>query len=402
MSEHRDSVTAAAWLPDGTRFVTGGLDKMIYVWDLTGAEVRHWKGTRINDLAISADGNMLVSICMDKKITLRRFEDGQVTGPEMHIPETDAIMSLCLSDDSRYLLVNLSSQEIHLWDLDGISLDGGRKPSGTQPTSGGGLSLYGRRQLSGTHPTAGGGGGRGGGEPSAPVSTFRGQSEGRRGRYVTRSCFGGSGDAFVASGGEDSQIYLWHREKGDLLGVLPGHSGTVNAVSWNPANPFMFASASDDHTVRVWVAPAAMAVPGGAHSWAAGWVSGDYDSGSGGSGGSGGGSGGGGSSAHIAGASGGGGGGGGGDGTPMAAGCGGGRGMGRPASTAVPGEGGVGLTGRSSRNWADKEEEEREEGRRGGQREEGSAEEGSSEEESEEASEEESEEEESEDEAVGS
>jgi WD40 repeat protein len=156
MNAHHDSITAAAWLPSGKRFVTGGLDKMIYVWDLEGNEaggvysivyalcilyitvyahmhsavstrelnparpvalkapgfnpwslrsenpeneipvsklafsngvssstaydsVRHWKGMRINDLAISADGKTLVTICMDKKITLRRFEDdGQV------------------------------------------------------------------------------------------------------------------------------------------------------------------------------------------------------------------------------------------------------------------------------------------------------------------------------------
>eukprot|EP00898_Chlorokybus_atmophyticus_P008224 jgi/Chlat1/8402/Chrsp80S09222 len=201
---HKESVTACAWFPDGQRFVSGGLDKSLFFWDIDGKELDHWSGSRINDLAITADGERLVSVNHEKEIRVVRLVDKSTDSVE---DASANITSLCLSKDGKSLLVNLSKQEIHLRELTdkGIS--------------------------------------------QTPVLVYSGQ---RQGRYVIRSCFGGTDEAFVVSGSEDSQVYIWHRNNGDLLAVLGGHAGTVNAVTWNPVDPHMFASASDDKTVRIW------------------------------------------------------------------------------------------------------------------------------------------------------
>ncbi|XP_054154211.1 F-box/WD repeat-containing protein 5-like [Oppia nitens] len=58
-------------------------------------------------------------------------------------------------------------------------------------------------------------------------------------------------DQFVASGAEDNQGYIWDRHYGLCLARLP-HKDVVNSVAFNPRNPEMVVTASDDKTLKVW------------------------------------------------------------------------------------------------------------------------------------------------------
>lgn len=53
----------------------------------------------------------------------------------------------------------------------------------------------------------------------------------------------------------DSKVYLWHRRQERPIMVFAGHTRTVNCVSWHPTVPLLFASASDDATIRIWSTP---------------------------------------------------------------------------------------------------------------------------------------------------
>jgi WD40 repeat protein len=101
-----DAVTSCAWLPDGRRFVSSSLDKTICLWHVDGTLQYSWNGARVTDLAIDNAGVNMIAICHDKKIRIYDLEEKS----EQCIQEDNSITSLCLSKDSRYALVNVSTQ----------------------------------------------------------------------------------------------------------------------------------------------------------------------------------------------------------------------------------------------------------------------------------------------------
>ncbi|XP_061368607.1 WD repeat-containing protein WDS homolog [Gastrolobium bilobum] len=198
-------VSSCAWFPNSKQFVCGSFEaeKGISMWDCDGNELKAWRGVRmpkVVDIAVTPDGEYLISIFEDKEIRVLHLG----TNAERVIAEEHPITSISVSGDSQLFIVNLNSQEIHMWDVAG-KWD---KP----------VKYMGHKQC----------------------------------RYVIRSCFGGLDGTFIASGSENSQVYIWNPRNCRPIEILSGHSLTVNCVSWNPKRPHMLASASDDYTIRIW------------------------------------------------------------------------------------------------------------------------------------------------------
>ncbi|XVF72123.1 hypothetical protein PTKIN_Ptkin12aG0095200 [Pterospermum kingtungense] len=102
--DHDFTVSSCAWFPDSKRIVCGSSDpeKGICMWDCDGNEIKAWRGTRmpkVLDLAVTSDGENLISIFSDKEIWILNLR----TNAEQVISEEHSITSLSVSIDSIHL-----------------------------------------------------------------------------------------------------------------------------------------------------------------------------------------------------------------------------------------------------------------------------------------------------------
>ncbi|KAJ4373651.1 hypothetical protein N0V86_007794 [Didymella sp. IMI 355093] len=196
--------TTAAWAPDGRHVVIGSQDDKLGcgVWDLSGRQIHNFceDGTKLraNDLAISPNGERLV-VASEHAIAVYDFVSYKKL-VEWH-PESK-LTSITISQDSRHMLVSMNPDMIELMEIDSADL----------------------------------------------IQKFEGHQQKQ---FIIRSAFGGADENFVVSGSEDSRIYIW-RSNGLLVEALDAHLGCVNSIAWHPTDHSVFASAGDDHKVRIW------------------------------------------------------------------------------------------------------------------------------------------------------
>jgi len=146
-------MTTAAWDPDGSSFVTGSLDRseQLCLWTLEGRRLYNWPtDQRIQDCAISPDGQRLVTISSDFQITVYNFLTRE---EEYSIVMKQKMTCINISRDSKYMLINMTDNEVDLIDIASADI----------------------------------------------VRRYLGQ---KQGSYIIRSCFGGADDNLIISGSQ--------------------------------------------------------------------------------------------------------------------------------------------------------------------------------------------------------
>ena len=84
-------------------------------WSVSGANLYTWKaGIRIQDCAITPDGQRLVAISTDKKLCVFNV---RTHAEEYRITFPVELTSVTITSDSRHMLISTSGNEIQLLDI---------------------------------------------------------------------------------------------------------------------------------------------------------------------------------------------------------------------------------------------------------------------------------------------
>ncbi|MCG6137348.1 MAG: WD40 repeat domain-containing protein [Nostoc sp. LLA-1] len=250
LTGHTGKVASVAISADGEVLVSGCADKTINIWQLnTGKKIRTLSGNlgEVSSVAISPDRNFLaMGSCEHPKGNVKVWH--LKTGKLIHtlLGHQKPVNVVAISPDGQILASG--SNKIKIWNLHtgdrictlwhsytvhavAISSDGTILASGSADHK---IRLW--------NPRTG-----------DPLRNLIGHSD--EVKSVTISPVGAaSPEGFgelLFSGSADTTIKIWHLITGKLLYTLSGHSDEVNSLAVSPDGKFLF-SGSADTTIKMW------------------------------------------------------------------------------------------------------------------------------------------------------
>nr|XP_018264722.1 WD-repeat protein [Kwoniella dejecticola CBS 10117]OBR86880.1 WD-repeat protein [Kwoniella dejecticola CBS 10117] len=254
-SQHGDTISAIQWLPDGSEFVVASMDCKVVFYAPTGNLLRQWSTfpLQLNDFVVTPDGKRIVAITtplkrvshndkLKQSMSARPSDETETIGPITSIgPNGGPMMPFQYATmEHSIAVIRIADHEIIDWSQDlrcettsiKISSDGRKVIVSCTPDE---IQVW---------------------SIDPGLRYLRKHSGHVQGHFLIRSCFGAPKDRFVLSGSEDGHVYVWQGSSPNPIEVLSGHTSVVNSVAWNPvAARRIFASCSDDSTIRIWQPP---------------------------------------------------------------------------------------------------------------------------------------------------
>lgn len=209
---HTAGVFALGWSPDGKRIASAGDDETVHIWDATNGKslLTYTHSGRINTVAWSHDGKQIASASVANVQVWETTLGRRIHSYRSHSGE---VYTVIWSPDDSLLASGGGDKTVQVWDA---------KTAQTNFVYTGHMS-----KLSFL------GGGSVQALAWAPQTTIR---------------------SYIVSAGNDKTVQIWHARNGKKVITYRGHIARVNAVSWSPDGK-KIASASDDGTVQIWMAP---------------------------------------------------------------------------------------------------------------------------------------------------
>ena len=115
---HRDTVSAIAYSPDGTRLVSGSSDKTVRIWNSeTGhlLSILHRHYDSVKSIGYSPNGPRILSASLDNTIRVLDAQSGQIICGPIN-GHNKLVDSMCFSPDGTQILSGSDDKTARVWD----------------------------------------------------------------------------------------------------------------------------------------------------------------------------------------------------------------------------------------------------------------------------------------------
>lgn len=244
---HKNAVLQVRWTSDGEHLASCSPDMTVRAWDaMTGEQVGILKdhGDIVNSCSVVRRGAPMVVSGSDD--CSAKLWDLRSRGASKSLQERYQVTAVEFSEAGDQIFTGGIDNKIKVWDLRKdevvMTLDGHSdtitgmelSPAGTHLLTN---SMDNTMRSWDVRPYA----------PENRCSrVFTGHMHGLE-KNLLRCSWSGNGKQ-VSAGSGDRFVHIWNVASGEIVYSLPGHSGSVNEVSFHPLEPIV-ASASSDKTI---------------------------------------------------------------------------------------------------------------------------------------------------------